>query len=65
MKTVKIELNQDELVLISSGLGHYFDYLDAKKKKEKTIARKRELSKIQDDIDKLKEVINEARFALG
>lgn len=64
MKTVKIAFNYDELNLILGGLGHYYDYLEKLKKKEKA-SRRRELEKVQRDIEKLVPVIEEARSESG
>ena len=63
-KTIKLELSFDELVLFAGGLGHYYDYLEKQKKKEK-INRRRELEKVQRDIEKLVSVVNKARNALS
>lgn len=65
MKTVNLKLNYDELVLLGGGLGHYYNYLEQMQKREKTIKRKRELEIVKDDINKLTDTINEARFVLG
>lgn len=65
MKRIKIELNSDELVLIAAGLGHFFDYLDKQKYKEKSIARKKEHEKAQAKINKLANTIADARYKLG
>ena len=64
-KTVILSLNKSELIHISSGLGHYFEYLDKLKMKEKSIARKKEHEKVQGEIQKLNGVISNARYSLG
>lgn len=63
-KSVKLELNYNELVLIHGGLGHYYDYLEKIKKKEK-INRRRELEKVQRDIEKLVNVVADAKRISG
>lgn len=60
MKNVKISFNIDEIILLSSGLGSYYDYLEGRKKKEKIEGRKR-LEKIERDIESLVKVLNDAR----
>jgi hypothetical protein len=60
MKNVKISFNLDEIILLSSGLGSYYDYLEGRKKKEKIEGRRR-LEKVQRDIESLVKVINDAR----
>ena len=65
MKNIKLSFSSDELVLISAGLGHFFEYLDKLKMKEKSIKRKKEHEKAQDNINKLNRVIMDARFKLG
>ena len=64
MANVKLEFNYDELTLLHGGLGHYYDYLEKTKKKEK-INRRRELEKVQRDIEKLVENIIDARYIAG
>lgn len=63
-KTIKLELNYNELNLLHGGLGHYYDYLEKQKKKEK-IERRRELEKVQRDIEKLVNVVQDARSIAG
>lgn len=60
MKSVKISFNLDEIILLSSGLGSYYDYLEGRKKKEKIEGRRR-LEKIQRDVEALVKVLNDAR----
>lgn len=60
MKNVKLELNYNELSLLHGGLGHYYDYLEKTKKKEK-INRRRELEQVQRDIEKLVGTIADAK----
>lgn len=60
MKSVKISFNLDEIILLSSGLGCYYDYLEGRKKKEKIEGRRR-LEKLQRDIEALVKVLNDAQ----
>lgn len=64
MKNVKLELNYNELSLLHGGLGHYYDYLEKTKKKEK-INRRRELEQVQRDIEKLVGTIADAKRIAG
>lgn len=64
MKNVKLELNYNELSLLHGGLGHYYDYLEKTKKKEK-INRRRELEQVQRDIEKLVGTIADAKSIAG
>ena len=63
-KNITLSLNYDELCLLHGGLGHYYDYLEKTKKKEK-INRRRELEKVQRDIEKLVGTIADARHIAG
>ena len=60
MKNVKMQFNYNELNLLHGGLGHYYDYLEKMKKKERA-PRRRELEAIQRDIEILVSVIVTAR----
>lgn len=53
-KKIKIELSVSELNLFWGGLGYYKEALQ-KKMKKKSATKKRELSKVCDDLDKLSE----------
>lgn len=53
-KKIKIELSPDELNLFWGGLGWYKEALQKRMKKE-SAAKKRELSKVCDQLDKLSE----------
>lgn len=64
-KNVTLSLNKSELILISAGLGHYFEYIDKLKMKEKSISRRKEHEKAQSEIQKLNGVISNARYSLG
>lgn len=53
-KKIKIELSVNELNLFWGGLGWYKEALQKRMKKE-SATKKRELSKVCDDLDKLSE----------